>query len=186
MKTNLLFILALLIGGVMMGQKVTVDMDKTVDFDKYKTFQFIGWQDNCDTILNDFDKKRLKDSFNNELSKRQLEKVQSNPDFTIMLYVVIDVETSITAYTDYYGNTGYRRWGAWGWGNGYATTTYVESDYLKGTLVMDVFDAESEKLIWQGVASKTIPEKPEQREKRIPKTVAKLMKEFPIGNFTGK
>jgi hypothetical protein len=90
-------------------------------------------------------------------------------------------ESSTTAYTNYYGGSGYRygRRGR-GWGNGYSTTTFTENDYLKGTLVMDVFDGESQELIWQAVATGTIKEKPEKREKSIPKTVSKLMKKFPI------
>jgi hypothetical protein len=45
---------------------------------------------------------------------------------------------------------------------------------------MDVFDSETKELIWQGVATGTVNEKPEKREKSIPKMVKKLMKKFPI------
>ncbi len=45
---------------------------------------------------------------------------------------------------------------------------------------MDVFDVNTKKLIWQGVATGTVNEKPEKREKSIPKAVGKLMKKFPI------
>jgi hypothetical protein len=94
---------------------------------------------------------------------------------------VVDQKTSTTAYTNYYGGAGYGyRRGGWGWGSGHTTTTYSESDYLQGTLIMDVFDNESKELIWQGVATGTVKEKPEKREKSIPKTVGKLMKKFPI------
>ena len=68
----------------------------------------------------------------------------------------------------------------WGWGNGHANTTYSENDYIKGTLVIDVYDNSTNQLIWQGVASGTVKENPKKREKSIPKTVGKLMKKFPI------
>jgi len=48
---------------------------------------------------------------------------------------------------------------------------------------MDVFDGETMELIWQGVATGTVKEKPEKREKSIPKTIAKLMKKFPIAKL---
>ncbi len=87
------------------------------------------------------------------------------------------------AYTNYYGGGGryggYRR-GAWGWGGGSSNTTYTENDYIKGTLVMDVYDNETKNLIWQAVASGTVKENPKNRDKSIPKTVKKLMKKFPI------
>ncbi len=64
--------------------------------------------------------------------------------------------------------------------SGYASTTYTESDYLQGTLVMDVFDVKSKELVWQGMVTGTVKEKPEKREKSIPKTISKLMKKFPV------
>ena len=51
---------------------------------------------------------------------------------------------------------------------------------LDGTLVVDLFDGESKEQIWQSVATKTVSEKPEKREKSIPKGVKKTMKKFPI------
>ena len=112
--------------------------------------------------------------------KRNFKKVQSGGDIALSLFVVVDQKSSLSSYTNYYGGAGYggRMYG--GWGNGFATTNYTESDYLNGTLVVDMLDQKSKELLWQGVAKGTISEKPEKREKRIPKAVAKLMKKFPV------
>jgi hypothetical protein len=181
MKNIILILSFLIICSSSYCQKVTLDIDESVDFSNFKSYQFLGWQNDSDKIINDLDKKRLRNSFESELTARQLEQVESGADIAISLYLVVTQESSTTAYTNYYGGTGYRygRRGR-GWGNGYSTTTYSESDYLKGTLVMDVFDGESQELVWQGVATGTIKDKPEKREKSIPKTVGKLMKKFPI------
>ena len=160
------------------AQKVTTDMDESVDFSKYSSYQFLGWQDNSDQIMNEFDQKRMRDAFQSELNSRNLKLAESDGSLAISLYVVVTKETSTTAYTSYHGGTGYGRGGR-GWGGGHSTTSYSESDYLKGTLVMDVFDSETKELIWQGVATGTVKEKPEKREKSIPKMVKKLMKKFP-------
>lgn len=166
---------------VVNAQKVTTDVDENVDFSKYKTYQFLGWQDDSDKILNDLDKKRMRDAFTAELESRGLKMVKSGADMAISLYLVITQETSTTAYTNYYGGTGYGfRRGGRAWVNGYSTTQYTENDYLEGTLVMDVLDSESKELVWQAVATKTVQENPKKREKSIPKTVKKLMKKFPI------
>lgn len=163
------------------AQKVTTDFDESTDFNEYNSYQFLGWQDDSDKALNEFDKKRMRDAFQSELDARNLKMLDSEADMAMSLYIVVNQKTSTTAYTNYHGSTGYGyRRGGRGWGNGYSTTSYSESDYLEGTLVMDVFDAESKELIWQGVATGTIKEKPEKREKSIPKSVAKLMKKFPI------
>ena len=164
---------------VAQAQKVTTDVDESVDFTKYDSYQFLGWQDGSDNVMNDFDKKRMRDAFQSELKSRNLKLAESDGSLAISLYVVINKETSITAYTNYHGGTGYGRRGR-GWGSGHSSTSYSESDYLKGTLVMDVFDSETKELIWQGVATGTVNEKPEKREKSIPKMIKKLMKKFPI------
>ncbi len=163
------------------AQKVTIDMDESADFSNYSSYQFLGWQNDSDKAMNDFDKKRLRDAFQSELGARNLKLDESSTDMAISLFIVVDQKTSTTAYTNYHGGTGYGyRRGGRGWGNGYSTTSYSQNDYLQGTLVMDVFDVNTKKLIWQGVATGTVNEKPEKREKSIPKAVGKLMKKFPI------
>jgi Domain of unknown function (DUF4136) len=183
MKTkNLLFILSLIIAGPVNAQKVTVDLDKEANFTKYKSLTFLGWQKDSDKLMNDLDKTRMRDAFVSEFKNRGMEKGGEDADLAITLYLVLEQKTSTTAYTNYYGGGGYGRYhrGGWGWGNGYANTTYSESDYIKGTLVMDVYDNSTNQLIWQAVASGTVKETPKKREKSIPRTVHKLMKKFPI------
>jgi Domain of unknown function (DUF4136) len=161
--------------------KVVADVDKSVDFSVYKTYSFLGWQDNSDRLLTDFDKKRVRDAFASEFEARGMSYIEENGDMDITLFFVIDQKTSTTAYTDYYGGRygGYHRYGG-GWGYGYATTTYNESDYLEGTLVMDVFDGTSKDQVWQGIATATIVENPAKREKTIPVKIGALMNKFPV------
>ena len=161
--------------------KVVVDMDSKTDFSKYETYSFLGWQNDSDQILNEFDKKRFHDAFKNEFERRGLTFVEESGDMEVSLFVVVDQKTSVTSYTNYYGGRygGYYRYGG-GWGMGYANTTYQESDYLEGTLVMDVFDGESKKQVWQGIATKTVTENPAKREKTIPASISSLMRKFPV------
>jgi hypothetical protein len=185
MKTKFVsfIVLMLLTSGYSIAQKVNADYDKSVDFSKYTSVSFLGWQDDIGQVIGDFDKKRFTDAFKEEFEKRNLTLVESGGDMAIALYVVAEQKTSTTAYTNYYGGgagRGYRRGGRGGWGGGHSTTSYSESDYLEGTLVMDVFDAASKEQVWQAVATKTVNEKPEKREKSIPKGVKKVMKKFPI------
>ena len=87
----------------------------------------------------------------------------------------------MTAYTDYYAGRygGFHRYNR-GWGQGYATTTFSEEDYLEGTLVLDVFDGKTRDQVWQGVATGTVTEDPGKREKAIPRNIAALMKKYPV------
>lgn len=161
--------------------KVVTDMDQTADFTKYSTYSFLGWQANSDQILNELDRKRIRDAFVKEFEARGMGYVAENGDVDVSLFIVVDQKTTTTAYTNYYGGRygGYYRYRG-GWGYGYASTTYSESDYLEGTLVMDVFDGQSKKQVWQGVATSTVSENPEKREKTIPAKISALMKKFPV------
>ena len=186
MKKNILFtaVLYLTLTAMSFGQKVTANFDGDADFSKYKTVAFIGWQDGSETIVNDIDKKRLYAAIESEFKLRDLAFVDSGGDIALSLYIVIDQKTSTTAYTNYYGGMGYggygrTRYGGMGWGGGASTTTYHESDYLVGTVVFDVYDESTQKLVWQGVSTGTLKD-PKKREKSIPKGVAKLMKKFPV------
>jgi len=161
--------------------KVVTDMDTTADFSKYETYNFLGWQENSDLILNEFDKERIRDAFISEFETRGMKPVEENGDMAVTLFIVVDQKTTTTAYTNYYGG-GYGRYNRYrgGWGYGHASTTYSESDYLEGTLVMDVFDGSTNKQVWQGIAISTVSEKPEKREKTIPTKIGALMKKFPV------
>ena len=163
--------------------QVKSDYDKTVDFTKIKTYSFKGWAKDSDKILNDIDKKRITDAFTHELSIRGLEMKESGADVDITLFVVIDNKTSTTAYTTYNGGMGYGpgRWGyGAGMGMGSATTTVSEYDYQEGTIVINFYSTNTKKLIWQGINTQTVKDKPEKREKSIPKNVSKLMKKYPV------
>jgi hypothetical protein len=160
--------------------QVKSDYDKDTDFTKYKTYTFAGWQKDCEKQLTEFDQKRITDALKAEFENRGLTLVDKMGDAKVSIYIVLQKETSTTAYTDYTGGLGYGpRWG-WGAGMGSATTTYSQNDYTVGTLVVDMYDEDSKKLVWQGVIQSTVKEKPKQREKSIPKNIRKLMRDFPV------
>lgn len=182
---TLLSIAMFLFAGTLQAQ-VTADYDKTADFSTYKTYSFLGWQKDSDSILNDFDRKRLQDSFRSEFAARGLTYDENGGDMAVSLYIFVQSKTDVTAYTNYSGGLGYGRagWGV-GYGMGYggmgsATTNVTTNDYNVGTLVMDCYDVKGNKLLFQGVSQKTIQSNPAKREKTIPKTVKKLMKKFPV------
>jgi hypothetical protein len=74
-----------------------------------------------------------------------------------------------------YGRFGYRRHWA-GWGFGWGTTDVVKIPYLKSTLVMDVYDARTNQLVWRGYDTKTINYN--KADKTINDAVGHLMKRF--------
>jgi hypothetical protein len=168
--------------------RVSTDRDKAIDFTKYKTYEYYGWADESDKIMNEFDKNRIEHAFGDEFAKRGLENVESGGDLVVVLFIVVEQKTEQRAETTgssgmygggYYG--GYYGYGPeWGWGSTYSTTTVRTYEYEIGTLVIDVFDRTKEQLIWESIGRGTVDEDPMTREKKTPKNVAQIMKEYPV------
>lgn len=177
-----LFLIGLILGSCS-SIKITSDYDKTADFNKYKDFYYLGWAEESDKILNDLEKDRIEKAFAAEFRNRGISFVgASEADAAVSLFIVVDQKTGTTAYTNHYGGYGYggRMYPGWGWGGGYSTTSYHEYDYLVGTLIVDVFDAETKELVWQGVSSGTISDNPQKREANIPRVAKAMMAKYPI------
>lgn len=168
--------------------KVKFDYDKSIDFTEFKTFEYYGWADNSDEILNQFDKDRIEKSFGKEFKNRGMSFVESNGDLVVTLYIVTEKKTETTATTTSmgggyggYGYGGYYGYGPrYGWGTGYSTTTYNKYDYTVGTLIIDVYDAKNKRLIWESIGTKTVDENPQTRDESIPKAVNAIMKPYPV------
>jgi len=168
--------------------KVTSDLDKTVDFNEYKTMEYWGWAKNSDQVLNRFEKERIEAAFGEEFKKRGLELVEKGQgDMIVSLFIVTEDKVQKTANTShmggggYYGYADYYDYGpGWGWGGGHSTTTYNEYEYTVGTLAVSAYDAKKQQLIWEAAGQGTVDDDPQSQEKGIPKAVAKIMEAYPV------
>jgi hypothetical protein len=70
---------------------------------------------------------------------------------------------------------GWRRRGLGGFGQ---STTTVEN-YKVGTLIVDLYDGNSKKLVWRGSASDTLSDKADKNTKNLDKGVQKMFQHFP-------
>lgn len=171
--------------------KVISDKDGSVDFDKIRTYEFIGWAENSDEVLNRFDKERIEQAFVTEGTKLGLSKNSDNPDVLVALFVVGNVKTQQQANTTTTGMgmggmgmaRGMRHPG-WGWGGGMGMTqshtTITETSYVEGTLMIEFFDPINKRLIWQAIGTKTVNDNPQKRANDITKKVAAIMKKYPV------
>lgn len=187
MKTKpIVLLMAIFIAAIFTGCssiKVTYDYDKSVDFSKYRTYEYYGWAKESDKVMNELDKKRIEGAFASEFAKRGLTYVESGGDLVVSLFIVVQQKTGVTYTTDtyggYYGGY-YGRGPGWGWGPTYSTTTAHEYDYNVGTLVIDVFDKKSEQLIFEGIGQKTLDNNPNSKDRNVQKAVAEIMWNFPV------
>lgn len=168
--------------------KVHSDRDETVDFSQFKSFSMLGWSKQTTKEINDIIRGRFEREITSELEKRGLTKTADSAGLVVSLYISIDKQSSVTAYTDQYLGTPYYYNVGWGWGYGFSygypyssgfATHYKESDYEEGTLVVDVFNNQTKRLVWQGVVSKKLERNPKDPEGNMKKAAEAVMKKFP-------
>ncbi len=186
-QISIIMILAGLLLGSCASLKVTSDKDTTVDFNKFKSFEYYGWEDESDQLLNRFDKERIENAFAEEFNKRGLQYAESGGDLVVTLYVVTEQKNKTTAHTNHMGGYGgfgygdYYDYGpGWGWSGGYSTTTYSQYDYEVGTLICSVYDKEAKQLIWESTGVGTVDYNPQTGDKKVPKYVAQIMSKYPV------
>lgn len=63
----------------------------------------------------------------------------------------------------------------WGFGGSYTWT----SNYNTGSLVIDLVDAKTQKLVWQGIGDGISVDSPKAKQKQIPEIVTDIMAKYP-------
>jgi hypothetical protein len=154
------------------AQHIKTDYDRSANFGQYKTYSWEKVQTK-DPLLVD----RIKSAVNSALVAKGWTEVPSGGD--VEVFAIETTQNQQTLDTFYNGFGGGRRWGGFG-GFGDATTT-VET-YKVGTLVVDLFDAKTEKLIWRSSSSDTLSNNSDKNIKNLDKGVGKMFKQFPPGS----
>jgi len=149
--------------------KVKTDYDHGASFGNYKTYSWTSIK-TANSIWDD----RVKDAVNKALTAKGLTEVPSGGDLAVA--AVESTRNQETLQTFYDGMGGGWRWRGFG-AFGQSTTT-VEN-YKVGTLVVDLFDGSSKKLVWRGSASDTLSNKPDKNTKTLDKGVQKMFQHFP-------
>jgi hypothetical protein len=162
------FLFSMLAGACIVFATVTTDYSHAVDFGHYKTYSWITvkvedplWED------------RVMSAIDSQLAAKGWTKMPTGGDAAVAAYG--STHNHKTLQTWYTGFGGGWRWR--GFDDGMATTT-VENTPV-GTLMVDIFDSSTEKLIWRGIASDTLSGKPEKDEKKMEKAVSEMFKKFP-------
>lgn len=145
---------ALLLCACAAGPRVTVDRDPAVEVARFETFAFFsplgtdrgGYQ----TLLSE----RLKAATRAGLEARGYRYDEANPQVLVNFGARTDERLEVTTFPGppppYLGYYGYRGGFYGGW-PGYADRTVVDQ-YREGTISLDVVDAATRRLVWEGVA----------------------------------
>jgi hypothetical protein len=148
------------------AQKVTTDSDPAAPFATYKTY---AWTKGTPSP-NPLGEKRIQDGVNAKMTAAGFKLVAENPDVVVATHAVAKEEKELVTM----GMGGY---GRWGYGGGTGTTSV--NTYMVGTLAVDMYDAKTKNLVWRGIATDTLSDKPEKNADKVEKSLEKMFKEYP-------
>ena len=146
---------------------VNADYDKKVSFTNYKSYAYL--KSGIDKAeISDLDKKRILNSIDEVMQSKGFSKSE-NPD------VLISIFTKERERLDVYQNYGF----GWGWnpywGMGYSNVTTTS----EGTLFIDIIDAKTKEMVWQGEGSGYLTKNTEKKDARIKEFVSKILEQYP-------
>ena len=144
---------------------VKYDYDHHVNFSRYKTYSWAKI-DTPDTLWNE----RVQEAVDRVLSAKGWTRVPDGGDVSIVAMGITKEKPTL--------HTFYDGWDGWLWGGFGDETTEIEN-YTVGTLVVDMLDNSTKKLIWRGSASDVLSDKPEKNIDKLNKAVEKMFEHFP-------
>jgi hypothetical protein len=151
------------------------DYDRSADFTSYKTFSIYPLKTQGN--VNQLNQDRIVKYLRVEMAKRGFKEANANADLMVNAVTVMKDKKGITATTSYAYGGFYRPYAYWGAPAYTSVSTY---DYKDGSLVIDVIDSKSSKMVWTGSGSGEVYKQPKNPEETISNVVGKIMAEFPI------
>jgi hypothetical protein len=154
-KHNLIFgsiAMALFLATSFFAGDVKTDYNRSANFNQYKTYSW-GNVQTQEALLAD----RIKSGVDEALAAKGWRQVASGGDVSLTATEITEDQQILNTYDD-------------------ITTTET---YQVGSLVVEMFDTRTAKLIWRGSSSDTLSSKPDKNIKNLDKGVQKMFKNFP-------
>ena len=147
------------------AQKVNVDSDPAAPFASYKTY---AWTAGTPAPVA-LSEQRLHAAVDAKLAGEGLAMNTTAPDLIVSTHVSTKDKQELIA--NGFGD------GPWGFGGGFGGAT-VET-FVEGTLVVNLYDAKTKKMVWRGVATATASDKPTKNTEKINKALDKMFEKYP-------
>ena len=178
-RSILLTVAAVVSAGCASTPNTFSNADPTVDFSTYKSYGFYSELSTDKRNYESMESNFLKVAVAQQLDRRGLS-YSNDPDLMVNFYINTKEKIrsrSVPTMGGYYGyrDPFYDTWGGYG---GYETRI---DQYTEGTLNIDVVDAKTKKLVWEGaVAGRVTDSAIRELEKTIDNAVAVIMERYPV------
>ena len=172
--------LALLLAAGCSSFAVEHDYDPQADFARYRSWYWLppspSGDPRADNALVD---ARVRAAVENALAARGFTQTSTGEgDLGIGYHIAIEGKLDVRTIDHYYGYG--PGWGYYGGPGRVGSETYVDQ-YDEGTLILDLVDSRSRKLVWRGSASARLREglTPQEREERTQEAVDAILNQYP-------
>jgi hypothetical protein len=183
-RTGLNIVLVVTLLFSIAGCAVT-DVDRSVDFSRYKTFAWGPSEIKTDNpkYKSDLINKNIKATVEDEFAKKGITRNTKDPDFLISYNTYTEEKESVSGGSPFYGGAYpfypmrfYRyRWGfPYGMYNPPRTYSYTE-----GTLIIDITDRATKEVIWRGTVTGNV-DNTKKLQRQIQKGIKAIMKKYPV------
>ena len=172
MKRRPLLLCALMLtASLAIARHVRTDYDRSAEFYKYTTFMWIKEPQ----LANSFLTEQIINAVNAELQARGLCLVTSNADLAISAHTLMDENPKLKFF---YADLA----GGWNWYYYWTPTPSVTvlETFEVGTLVVDLFDTQTRRMVWWTSGTETVTEKTEKDLKNLNKKVEKMFRDLPL------
>jgi hypothetical protein len=155
------------------GSDIQIDFDRDFDF---STIHSYAWKDDPRRSLsedNPFLHERIVEIVDGRLYRGGIKKAEADPDAFIAYRVAIDSDMAIDAmeYGYFYPASWYWSPAAWSW----ATPNMPDArTYTKGTLLIEVWTADTKRMIWRGSGQTETTTNLDKMQKRILTLITKM------------
>jgi hypothetical protein len=156
-------------GAVTLNAQVRTDYDHDANFQSYKTYSWLKVQTG-DSLWDD----RLRQDVDAQLASKGWTKLESGGSAMVSAFRSTSSEQTLETFYDGFG--GGWRWRGFG-GEGIATTDTVTTKV--GNVVVDIFDAGSQKLVWRSKDSDDLSSNADKNIRKLQKDVDNMFKHFP-------
>lgn len=148
-----------------LAQQVSVNYNHDVDFSQFHTY---AWgSNNANAIKDSILAQVAQQDINAAMQSKGLTMVQENQNPDLLL----------TANGGMKEQTSWNAWGMRGWGGGMGSITPEQN--VVGTMIVDLFNAKSQELVWRGIAENTLNNKGNKNQEMVHKAVDKMFKQWP-------
>jgi hypothetical protein len=167
MRTRLALcvMLACITSTIAVGQQVSVNYNHSQSFSQFHTY---AWgSNNANQVQDSILAQVAQQDIDSALQGKGWQKVQENQNPDVI----------VTANGGMKQQTSYSAWGMRGIGGGMGGITPEQN--VIGTLVVDLYDAKNQSLIWRGIAQNALNNNGNKNQQMVQKAVTKMFSQWP-------